>query len=452
MQHFESSALRHEAREYFKLAWPIVIAQLSFVSMGAVDTILAGRLGAAQLAAIAVGANIFFVGFVFFSGLFMSVAPIVAQKIGARRDANEIGDFVRGALVIAVLVGLVWMALMHLVREPVLGILGLEDDTRAYASAYLKAVAFATLPACINFVQRNAADAHGLTRLSLVSGLCGFVVNGVLAYALMYGRFGLPALGPAGAGYALATADCTMVFVYAIQYFRSPVLRSLRIVGRAVLPWRESGQQILRLGLPIAAILFAESSLFQLGGLMVAHFGSETMAAHQIALNWASLMFMIPLSVGMAATVRVGHAAGAGDAEQVALRGRVGMAIGMGFALVSAAVMVIAPGLIVHLYTNVDAVATLAMGFLGYAAIFQIVDCLQATANGALRGIKDTRVPMAITVLAYWVIGIPLAAWLTLRTSLGPAGVWCGFIGGLTIAAIGLATRFLRRTRLTPAV
>ncbi|WP_028080617.1 MATE family efflux transporter [Solimonas soli] len=446
MQHFESSALRREAREYFRLAWPIVIAQLSFVSMGAVDTILAGRLGAAQLAAIAVGANIFFVGFVFFSGLFMSVAPIVAQRLGARRDAAEIGEFVRGALLVALIVGLLWMLLLHAVREPVLDILGLADDTRAYASGYLRAVAFAPIPICVNFVQRNAADAHGLTRLSLVSGLCGFVVNGVLGYALMYGRFGLPQIGPAGAGYALATADCVMVFIYAAQYFRSPALRGLRIVREGPLPWRASGRQILRLGLPIAAILFAESSLFQLGGLMVAHFGSETMAAHQIALNWASLMFMIPLSVGMAATVRVGHAAGAGDAMQVALRGRVGMAIGMAFALVSAGLMFVAPRLIVGLYTNVEAVAAIAVGFLGYAAIFQIVDCLQATANGALRGIKDTRLPMAITVLAYWVIGIPLAAWLTLRTSLGPAGVWIGFIGGLTIAAIGLSARFLRQT------
>ncbi|MFT4047473.1 MAG: MATE family efflux transporter [Solimonas sp.] len=447
MQHLKSSALRHEAREYFRLAWPIVVAQLSFVSMGAVDTILAGRLGAAQLAAIAVGANVFFVGFVFFSGLFMSVSPIVAQQLGARRDPLEIGAFLRGALAVAAVAGAVWMLLLHLAREPVLGVLGLADDTRAYADAYLRALALAPIPICINFVQRNAADAHGLTRLSLVSGLSGFVVNGLLGYALMYGRLGLPALGPAGAGYALALADCTMVFVYAAQYFRSPLLRGLRIVREGPLPWRASARQVLRLGLPIAAILFAESSLFQLGGLMVARFGSETMAAHQIALNWASLMFMIPLSVGMAATVRVGHAAGAGDAAQIALRGRVGIVIGTAFALVSAGLMFLAPRLIVGLYTNVEAVATIAVGFLGYAALFQIVDCVQATANGALRGIKDTRVPMAITVLAYWVIGIPLAAWLTLRTPLGPAGVWCGFIGGLTIAAAGLATRFLRRTR-----
>ncbi|WP_043112071.1 MATE family efflux transporter [Solimonas flava] len=446
MHTLDRNVFRAEAREYFKLAWPIVVAQLSFVSMGAVDTILAGRLGAAPLAAVAVGANVFFLMFVFFSGLFMAVSPIVAQKIGARRDPLEIGRFVRGALLLAIVMGLLWTALLLLVREPVLDLLGLASDTRAYADGYLRAIALAPVPACINFVQRNAADAHGLTRLSLVSGLVGFVVNGTLGYGLMYGRLGLPALGPAGAGYALALADVSMVFVYAAQYWRTPVLRALHILGPGAWPWRDATRQVLQLGLPIAAILFAESSLFQIGALIVARFGSETMAAHQIAINFTSVMFMIPLSVGMAATVRVGLAAGAGDADAVALRGRVGMAIGIGFAVFSASLMLLLPGPIVALYTNVAPVAKLALGFLVYAAIFQIVDCIQATANGALRGIKDTRLPMLITITAYWIVGLPLAAWLALRTELGPAGVWCGFIVGLTVAAIGLALRFLRRT------
>lgn len=451
MSSYDLSAVRAEVRAYFRLAWPIIVAQLSFVSMGAVDTILAGRLGAPQLAAIAVGANVFFLLFVFFSGLFMAVSPIVAQALGAGRGAEEIGRFVRGALVLAVLAGLVWSGVLLLVREPVLDLLALGDVTRDYANGYLCAIAFAPVPACINFVQRNAADAHGMTRLSLVSGLVGFCVNGVLGYALMYGRLGFPDLGPRGAGYALAIADCTMVFVYAAQYWRSPTLRVLRVLRPGPWLWRDAARQVLRLGAPISAILAAEASLFQIGALMVAHFGAETMAAHQIAINWASVMFMIPLSIGMAATVRVGHAAGAGDAGAIALRGRVGMLIGVAFALCSASAMLLAPKAIVALYTNVDAVAKIAVSFLAYAAVFQLIDCIQATSGGALRGIKDTRVPMLITVTAYWIVGLPLSAMLTFHTALGPAGVWCGFIGGLTIAAIGLATRFLRHARMPVA-
>ncbi|HEY9545378.1 MAG TPA: MATE family efflux transporter [Solimonas sp.] len=447
MQHLESSALRRELREYFRLAWPIVVAQLSFVSMGTVDTILAGRLGAPQLAAVAVGANVFFLMFVFFSGLFMAVSPIVAQKIGAGRDVREIGSFVRGALVLALIMGCTWVVLLDLVREPVLDLLALTADTRGYADGYLRALLWAPVPTCINFAQRNAADAHGLTRLSLVSGVVGLIINASLGYGLMYGQFGLPDLGPRGAGYALSASSLAMVFVYAAQYRRTPRLHVLRVLSAGPWPWRAAAVQVLRLGLPIAAILTAEASLFQVGALLVARFGAETMAAHQIAINWASLMFMIPLSIGMAATVRVGHAAGACDAAAVALRGRAGILIGVGFALFSASVMLIAPHAIVALYTNVDAVAHIAAGFLAYAAVFQIVDCIQATSGGALRGIKDTRVPMLITVAAYWVIGLPLATVLTFKTALGPAGVWCGFIGGLSIAAMGLSTRFLGQTR-----
>ncbi|NKF21634.1 MATE family efflux transporter [Solimonas marina] len=449
MSYYDFPAIRAEVRAYLRLAWPIVIAQLSFVSMGTVDTILAGRLGAPQLAAIAVGANVFFLLFVFFSGLFMAVSPLVAQALGAQRGPDEISRLLRGALVLAVCCGLLWSAVILLVRVPVLDILGVGAETRAYASGYLIAIALAPVPICINFVQRYAADAHGMTRLSLVSALVGFVVNGVAGYALMYGRLGMPALGPQGAGYALALADTTMVFVYAAQYRRAPALRALQVLRAGPWPWREPARQVLRLGLPIAAIVSAEASLFQIGALFVAHFGADTMAAHQIAINWASIMFMIPLSIGMAATVRIGHAAGAGDAAAVALRGRVGILIAVGFALCSAGAMLLMPRTIVALYTNVDAVAHIAVGFLSYAALFQIIDCIQATSNGALRGLKDTRVPMIITVTAYWIVGLPLAAWLTFRTSLGPAGVWCGFIGGLAVAAIGLGARFLRQTART---
>jgi len=444
MLHFFNPTFRAEARENLRLAWPIIAAQLTFVSMGVVDTILAGRLGAPQLAAVAVGANVFFLMFVFFSGLFMAVSPIVAQRIGGGQGPQEIGGFVRGALVLAVLMGLVWMTLLIVLREPILDVLGLEDETRRYADGYLRAIIWAPIPSCINFAQRNAADAHGLTRLSLVSAGVGFVVNGGFGYALMYGRFGFPAMGPTGAGYAMALADLSMVFVYMLQYRSTPRLKVLQLFRRGPWPWLRSAREVLRLGLPIAAILTAEASLFQIGALMVARFGSETMAAHQIAINFASVMFMIPLSIGMAATVRVSQAAGAGDAQAVALRGRVAMFIGIAFALCSASLMLLLPRVIVGVYTNVSAVAEIAVHLLAYAAIFQLVDCIQATANGALRGIKDTRMPMVVTITAYWIVGLPLAVWLAFGVGMGPAGVWCGFIGGLTIAAIGLSYRFLK--------
>lgn len=447
MSRLYSSAVRHEVRATLQLAWPIVIAQLSFIGMSAADTMLAGRLGAEQLAAVAVGANLFFLLYIFFTGLFMAVAPVVAQALGAQRPAQEIAAFVRGAMLLALLAGVLWSALVWVAREPVLDLLRLDATTRAYADAYMRVLALAALPFCISFVQRNAADAHGQTQLSLIAGIVALLVNIVLAYGLMYGRLGLPALGPAGAGYATAAAGVAMVATYAVLFARVPVLHALRLLHPGPWPWRHAAREITRLGLPIAAILTAEASLFQIGSLIMGRFGAETLAAHQIAINFASMTFMVPLSIGIAATVRVGHAAGAGDAVAVALRGRIGIAMGFSIALVSASIMGLLPRLIAHAYTNVEAVAQIAASFLAYAAVFQIFDGVQATANGALRGIKDTRWPMLVTVAAYWVVGLPLALTLAFWTSFGPAGIWIGFIGGLVVAAGGLAARFILKTR-----
>lgn len=439
--------MRSEMRANLQLAWPIIAAQLSFVSMGAVDTMLAGRLSASALAAVAVGSNLFFLAFVLFMGLFMAVSPIVAQRLGAGRPAEETGAFLRGALRLALWSGLLWAALLLLAGRPALGLLDLSAQTTEWAWQYLLCVAASTVAFCISFVLRNAAEAHGLTRVPLYAGLVGFAVNAVAGYLLLFGKLGLPALGPMGTGVALSLAAWSMVLVYLLAYRRLPALRTLRPLGPGPVERVAARRELLRVGLPIAAILTAEASLFLIGALMMARFGETVVAAHQIAINFASISFMVPLSVGLATTVRVGHAAGAGDAAGVALRGRVGMLLGVGFAAFSASLMLLLPETIVGLYTQAPEVVPLAVSFFVYAALFQIADCIQATANGALRGIKDTRLPMVITVTAYWIVGLPLAVILAFYTPLGPAGVWWGFIAGLAVAAAGLSLRFLRRTR-----
>ncbi|SER14979.1 multidrug resistance protein, MATE family [Solimonas aquatica] len=438
--------LRTELRAYWRLAWPIVIAQLSFIGMGTVDTMLAGHLGEQALAAVAVGSNIFFLSFVFFMGLFMAVSPMVAQAIGRGAAAEAIGARLRAVLLLAIVAGLLWAAFIYGTRAPILDLLGLDAQTYTYADGYLRAIAWAAVPFCLSFTLRNAADAHGLTRVALIVAAITLLFNGVLAYVLMYGRFGLPALGPAGTGYATSISGYLMVLLYLWLYRHHAPLRALHLLQARALPMLSVARELLRVGGATAAILTAEASLFQIGALIVARFGAQAMAAHQVAINFASLAFMVPMSIGMAATVRVGHAAGAGDQAGVALRGRVGILLGAGFALCSASLMLGAPQWIVAAYTDQQAVAQLAVRFLMFAAVFQIFDCIQATANGALRGIKDTRLPMLITVAAYWVLAMPLALWLSFRTPLGPLGVWSGFIAGLAVAAVGLSYRFLSHT------
>lgn len=439
-----SPAVRDEMRLNLRLAWPIIAAQLSFASMGTVDTLFAGRFSAEALAAVAVGANVFFMLFVLFMGLFMAVSPIVAQRWGAGRPLGEIGGVLGSALLLALVLGLGWTLLTLALVNPVLDLLALDAPTRAGASGYLRAIAWSGVPFCLSFVLRNGAEGLGLTRVPLWAGLVGLVGNILGDYALMYGHWGAPRLGPAGAGWATVIAAGLMVLTYAACYRRVPQLAALRPLARA--PQRRADlATLLRLGLPIAAILTAEAWLFLAGALLMARFGGEIIAAHQIAINFASLTFMVPLSIGMATTVRVGHAAGAGDHAGAALRGRVGMLLGGVFALLSASLMLGAPAWIVHLYTDVPPVAAVAVGFLAYAAVFQLFDCVQATANGALRGLHDTRIPMLITLAAYWGVGMPLAVWLAFHTTVGPPGIWWGFIAGLGVAALGLASRFVRK-------
>jgi MATE family multidrug resistance protein len=439
--------LRAELRANLALALPLLAAQLLFISMGTVDTIVAGRLGAAPLAAVAVGSNLWFMVFVPFWGLFMAVSPIVAQRLGGGKSAAGSGRFLRGALVLAAGCGMAWMLVLLALVEPVLDVLALEAPARAFAEEYLHAIAPGALPFALFLALRNAAEGYGQTRATLWAGLAGFVVNAVLAYGLANGAWGLPALGPRGCGVATVVAGVVMVAAFAALYRWHPKLRELELYGRGGWQAGEAAADVLRLGAPIALIITAEAWLFLIGALLMARFGTDAVAAHQVAINFASITFMVPMSIGMATTVRVGYAAGAGDAAGVRLRGLAGIGMGACFALVSASLMALLPGPIVGLYTDAAGVATLAAGFLAYAAVFQVADCVQATANGALRGVKDTRVPMLITVSAYWLVGLPLAVALAFHTTLGPVGVWVGFIAGLAVAAAGLSARFLRHAR-----
>ena len=435
-----------EAGRNLRLAWPIIGAQLLFMSMGTVDTIFAGQLSGQALAAVAVGSNVFFLGFVTLMGLFMALAALLAQQRGAGRGPRALGQQICGAVGLAAGCGVLWGAATWLTIDPLLAMLQLSSVVSAGAAEYLRVVALATVPLCLCFALRNGAEGLGHTRVALLAGVVGLAINAGGDYLLMYGRWGLPQLGAVGAAWASVLASIGMLLCYIAAYRWHPALRLLAVGAQLPVYWRRGIQPLLKLGLPVAAILTAEAWLFQVGALMMARFGDVAVAAHQIAINFAAMSFMVPLSIGMATTVRVGNAAGRGDPRGAALAGRVGIALGVSWALMAATLMALAPTVIVSAYTRDLAVTPLAVGLLTYAALFQLFDCIQATSNGALRGLHDTRGPMVITVLAYWAIGMPVAVGLAFYADVGPVGIWWGFIVGLAVAAAGLSIRFVRRT------
>ncbi|MCH8479574.1 MAG: MATE family efflux transporter, partial [Wenzhouxiangella sp.] len=268
-----------------------------------------------------------------------------------------------------------------------------------------------------------------------------------LNYALMFGNFGMPALGAVGAGWATAIVFWMQFLALASWIAWRPRYRPFALYGRFSRPnWREIGAT-LKLGLPIGVMVFLEGGLFVGSALLIGTLGALPVAAHQVAMNYAGLMFMVPVGLSGAITVRVGNAIGRADPEGARRAGLVGMGCALSCGLMSALVIILVPEWIVAMYTNEPEVAALAVYLLFFAAIFQLADCLQASAAGALRGLKDTRIPMIYSVIAYWGIGMSSGWFLTFRLDWGPVGMWIGIIIGLSVAAILLGRRFLAISR-----
>jgi MATE family multidrug resistance protein len=435
-----------EARANLKLAAPLIAAQIAGVGMGATDTIIAGRIGPEALAAVAVGVNINVPFYVFFLGVFMAASAIVAQRRGAGADPASLGRYTRSLLRLALATAALWCLTVQLLAGPMVAALDLEPATAAMAVPYLRAYSLSAFGLCLWFALRFVAEGLEATGPVMLAGAFGLVANALLNVVMVFGFGPLPALGVTGSGFATALACLGMAATLAWLYGRRARLAGLSLWA---VQGREPGavRETLRLGLPIGLILLAEAGLFVVVALLMARLGESTVAAYQIAINFASVVFMIPLGIGMATTVRVGFFAGAGEQPAARRAGLVGMGMGTGNAAFNATLMLVAGSTIAALYTRDAGIAAQAVHFLVFAAIFQLADGLQATANGALRGLKDTRLPMVITLASYWVVGMPVAWWLCFHTPLAADGLWWGLTAGLTVAAGGLTARFLARSR-----
>lgn len=439
------ASYREEAAANLRLALPLIAAQITFMAAGVVDTLMAGRMGERELAAIAVGANLWMQLFILFMGVSMACSPIVAQRWGARQALPVIGSFVREAVLIAAGLGIVWLLLMRAIAGPIIGLLGITPETADLAHRYVMAESWSGLLFSLCFTLRSSAEGLGQSRVVLRAGLAALAAKIIANFIFVYGHAGVPAMGAVGFGWATVVSSVVMLIAYLLQYQRVPQLRELQLLRPGWPRLRRESLEVFRLGFPIGMILFAEVAFFGWTALLMARFGDTAVAAHQVALNFSSLVFMVPVGLGLATTVRVGHAVGAGAAAEALHRGKAGMLLGLVYALFSASFMGLKPDWITAAYTEAPDVALAAQTFLRFAALFQFFDCVQSTANGALRGIKDTQVPMLVTIVAYWVIGMPCAYVMAFVAGGGPNALWAGFIIGLGVAALGLSSRFLNK-------
>jgi MATE family multidrug resistance protein len=440
------AAVRTEAVAMLAIGLPIIVHNLALVGMGLTDAIMAGLLGAKTLAGVAVGSSAWAPVFLFSLGLLMAQSPTAAHLHGAGKHA-DIGRYARQSFYISQLMG--WggfLVLRHTV--PFLQLIHIQPEIIPVADGYLCAVAWGLPGLCLYQVLRFTSEGIGRTRVMVALAVSGLAVNGVLDYIFMYGKLGLPAMGATGTGYATAITQWLMFFGMLLYVTRRVHYRPLEVFSRFDWPEAERLRELLFLGVPIAVSIFLESSLFSGVGLMMGTLGTDIVAAHQIALNYASFVFMVPMSIALAISVRVGHALGRGDRAEARLAGFTGIGLCLCFEVLSALSMALLPRQIVGLYTHDAAVAGIAVGLLYMGAIMQLSDGLQVSAMGALRGYKDTGVPTLVCALAYWGVGFPLAWVFGIPLHLGPQMIWAGFIGGLTVAAVLLTLRFVKLSRV----
>ncbi|VVN36175.1 Multidrug resistance protein NorM [Pseudomonas fluorescens] len=441
--------VRLELKNLLGLALPIMVAQLATTAMGFVDAVMAGRVGPRDLAAVALGNSIWVPVFLLMTGTLLATTPKVAQRFGAGTH-SEIGPIVRQALWLALVVGVLATAML-LGAEPILHIMNVDPELIGPCMQYLHGIASGLPAVAIYHVLRCFSDGLGRTRPAMVLGLCGLALNIPLNYIFIYGHFGVPAMGGVGCGWATAIVMWVMALGMAGWERWAPVYQSSQLFSRFDWPQWTVIKRLLSIGLPIGIAVFAESSIFAVIALLIGSLGATVVAGHQIALNFSSLVFMIPYSLGMAVTVRVGQALGRQQPREARFAAGVGMGTALAYACISASMMLLLREQIATIYTADPTVIQVAAMLIVYSALFQFSDAIQVTAAGALRGYQDTRVTMILTLFAYWGIGLPVGYILGLTdwfgAPSGPSGLWQGLIVGLSCAALMLSIRLTRSAR-----
>ena len=443
--------LRRELGATLALSWPIILANIAINVMTATDFMMLGWLSPHALAAGALGFNLYQPAFLLGIGVVAALSPIAAAKIGAGEKVEGVRRATHQAFLSALIIAVVtWIGLSQTTR--ILVAIGETPDLARDAGTYMRGFQWGLAPALMFFAGRSVFAAFERPRPTLIAGVAAAGFNALANYALIFGKFGLPALGIIGSGLATTLSETLMLAILIAASLIDPRMRRLRLFALPWLPARREFAALWRLGLPIGFTIMAEVGVFCAATLVMGLIGPAALEGHTIALQIASLAFMVPLGLGQAATVRVGHAYGARDPRAIARAGWSAFGVTVVFALLSATTIIAAPRLLIAPFIDVDAPANastvaIAVALLRVAAIFQIFDASQATLANMLRGLHDSRVPLVMALTGYWAIGAPVGVTLGFATPLGAVGVWIGLATGLAIVAALLMTRWLGKAR-----
>jgi MATE family multidrug resistance protein len=433
----------------------MVIAQLAQIGTGVVDTMMAGHYSATDLAAIAIGYNIWLPLYLFFIGVSLGASYIIAQRVGAGRT-QQVRDILPQSLWLALAMGLIGGPLCYY-AEPLLDLLDLESATHASSLGYLRAVAFGLPAAALFEALRCHTQGVGVMRPFAIASVLAFLVNIPLNYALMYGRWGAPELGAAGCGWATAIAMWLSALVLGLLITRTERLKLYLPPLRVIAPNLAVIGEIIRVGLPMGLTLFMEVAFFSVIALFIATLGDIAMGAHQVAFNMWDVVYMPLVSFGSALAIRVGHAIGAGDRAALRLAIGCGTAMTVMVGLLGMTLLLSSPATLVGLYTSDPEIAAFAVILVRIAGIFIAIDSAQVAASYCLRAFKDTRFAFFALFLAYWLITLPLGYWSGIVSSdsalEGTVAFWHSLIVGITVTSVLVFARlYLTLRRPLPAV
>ncbi|MBN7756570.1 MULTISPECIES: MATE family efflux transporter [Alphaproteobacteria] len=444
-----------EARATLSLAWPMVLTNLAQNAMTTTDVMMMGRLGPDALAAGTLGYNLYFAPLIFGLGLLLATSPMMATALGRKLHAvRDVRRTVRQGLWLAIAVSLpIWLLLWQ--SESILLWMGQDPELARIAGSYVRTLQWAALPFFGYIILRSFISA--LERPGWALGIMFVMVafNVLANWALMFGNLGFPALGVPGSGIATTISSTLMFLGLALVVSVERNFRRYQLFGRF---WRADWPrffELIRLGLPIAGSMTFEVTIFNAAALLMGLISAPALAAHAIAIQIASISFMVPLGLSQTATVRVGRAFGAQNLDGITRAGWTAFVMCIAFMALMALLMVTIPELLIGAFLDLDLpenaeVIGLAITFLAFAGLFQIFDGAQAVAAGMLRGLHDTKVPMVYSLLGYWGLGMTSSVVLAFTLGMGGPGIWIGLVSGLAIVSVLLYVRWLRRDRLIP--
>jgi MATE family multidrug resistance protein len=429
-----------------RLAVPVVFAELGWTAMATVDTLMVGRISAEAIGAVSLGSGIFLGVTIFGMGMLLGLDTLISQAFGAGRLEDCHRALIHGiyaALILTLpLTGILWVVIAALPG------FGINPAVLELTVPYLKPVTWSLLPLLLYAAARRFLQATGHETAVMVVLAIANGVNALTNWGLVFGKWGLPALGVVGAGWATFASRSFMavVLVGAIVWFEKRQGRGL-LDSSFGFEWTRL-RELFALGLPAALHITLEMGLFSVATALAGRLDAASLAAHQIALSVAATTFMVPLGVSSAGAIRVGLAMGAGDRDGVRHRGWLAIALGVGFMAVAALSLFIFPADIINLFTNDVSVLAVGVSLLYIAAFFQLFDGLQVVTAGILRGLGDTRTPMVAGLVGYWVLGLPAGYWLCFGLDWGVSGLWVGMLVGLTTVGVVLLAVWMRRLRL----